>query len=462
MNGHMGNSGRDVIRKGSALLARWLVLAALFLPQMCLAQGDEQKKQAPPEFTSYQIPGQTIPLPRAEIFLAIDVAILIAMLCLTAYYTLKLRSRSGVRMLSVFSLLYFGFYRGGCVCAIGAIQNVALALFHNSYALPLAVAAFFIVPLIFTIFFGRVFCASVCPLGAMQELALLRPQNVVPTILDSALKVIPYLYLGLAVLLAGTGSAFIICRYDPFVSFFRLGGRTDLVVISCIFLLMSTVIGRPYCRYVCPYSVLLRWLAPLAKWKADVTPSKCVNCHLCATACPFGALRAPNLSGTGAVSIEPAALRRKWASILLVALPFVVVATAFLGYKASPELSQFNATVVLANRVWTESTRHLATRTLESAGFATIGGSPAKLYHDAALIRRKFDIGSTLLGAWFGIVVMLKLILTLRRQDQTVFQADPGNCYACARCYAACPVEQDRLAAYENLPERIPLEPANR
>ena len=48
--------------------------------------------------------------------------------------------------LSLFSLLYFGFYREGCVCAIGSVQNVALALFDSSYALPWVTLVFLATP----------------------------------------------------------------------------------------------------------------------------------------------------------------------------------------------------------------------------------------------------------------------------------------------------------------------------
>ena len=41
-----------------------------------------------------------------------------------------------------------------------------------------AVIAIFALPLVFTLFFGRSFCASVCPLGAVQELVAVRPVQV--------------------------------------------------------------------------------------------------------------------------------------------------------------------------------------------------------------------------------------------------------------------------------------------
>jgi len=58
----------------------------------------------------------------------------------------------------------------GCVCPIGSIQNVTLAMTDHSYILPLTVLIFFLAPLVFTLLFGRTFCAGVCPFGALQDM----------------------------------------------------------------------------------------------------------------------------------------------------------------------------------------------------------------------------------------------------------------------------------------------------
>ncbi|MCL2246067.1 MAG: 4Fe-4S binding protein [Lentimicrobiaceae bacterium] len=71
---------------------------------------------------------------------------------------------------SVISVVYFGFFRHRCVCSIGAIQNVAQVLANHGPTIPLYVLLLFLLPIIFTLLFGRVFCAGVCPLGALQEL----------------------------------------------------------------------------------------------------------------------------------------------------------------------------------------------------------------------------------------------------------------------------------------------------
>ncbi|MHC5076355.1 MAG: 4Fe-4S binding protein [Planctomycetota bacterium] len=160
-----------------------LIIITVFLVLCTAAFGLE--RFPPPDFeeTDHKIPTTdqiTDVTGRAEIFQYIDVLVLAGALLLSSYLTLKKRSRRGIFILMIFSLLYFGFWREGCVCPIGAIQNFILSIFDNSYALSVSVLAFFILPLVFTLFFGRTFCSAVCPLGAIQDLVLLRPVQVAP------------------------------------------------------------------------------------------------------------------------------------------------------------------------------------------------------------------------------------------------------------------------------------------
>ncbi len=95
-------------------------------------------------------------------------AVLVLALELATYFIYRKRSRGWVFALTIGCLAYFGFYRQGCICAIGAIQNVALTIFDHDYALPLTALLFFVLPLVFSLFFGRVFCSGVCPLGRFR------------------------------------------------------------------------------------------------------------------------------------------------------------------------------------------------------------------------------------------------------------------------------------------------------
>jgi polyferredoxin len=115
---------------------------------------------------------------------------LLLSLSVVTWLVLKKRSRMSVFLFSVFSLFYFGFYRQGCVCPIGSIQNVTLALADHSYVLPLTILIFFLAPLIFTLLFGRTFCAGVCPFGALQDMVSFKPMRMGPG-LNAILGLIP-------------------------------------------------------------------------------------------------------------------------------------------------------------------------------------------------------------------------------------------------------------------------------
>ena len=247
----------------------------------------------PPQFESgHTLPTTTAPLTDPALQQWLDVSVLAIALGLAAYFTLKRRSRPGLFVLAAFSLIYFGFWREGCVCPIGAIQNVTLALSDPSYGLPLVVLAFFLLPLLATLIAGRGFCAAVCPLGAIQELVTWRPVRV-PRWAEHALGLLPWVYLSLAVLYAATGSRFIICEFDPFVGLFRLSGTIGMLLFGGALLVLGLFVGRPYCRYLCPLGAMLRVLSSLARFRVTVFPNYCTQCRLCEDACPYDAINLP-------------------------------------------------------------------------------------------------------------------------------------------------------------------------
>jgi ferredoxin len=306
---------------------------------------------------------------------------------------------------------------------------------------PLTALGFFLLPLLFALFSGRVFCSSVCPHGALQDLVLIRPLNA-PYWLDQGLSLLPFVYLGAVVIFAFTGSAFLICQYDPFVPLFRMSGRTLMVLTGVALLLLGMFVGRPYCRFLCPYGALLKMTGAVAKRRVRVTPTNCTQCRLCEGACPFGAMREPESSRAEPQFLSTDRRRLGW---LLLLLPVLVDAGGLIGKQFSGVASTRHSTVRLAQRLVAEQpTSPVSNASAEDLELARGQQQPKEILAQAAHIEKQFTWSGIAFGAWVGLVIGLKLISLAVRRNRTDYEPDPGTCVACARCFETCPNEMAR------------------
>ena len=390
-----------------------------------------------PEFESGHVyPTNQMPTPRAPGWEYFDVLVLIGALIVTTWLALKKRSRQGLIWMSVFSLAYFGFYRHGCICAVGSVQNVSLALFNEGYSIPLSALLFFIIPLLFALAYGRVFCAGVCPLGAIQELTGIKPAKL-PKAVEVILASVPFIYLGIAILFSSTNSQFIICRYDPFVGIFRLDAPYTMIIFGILLLLAGIFVNRPYCRFFCPYGVLLNIFSRFAGKHLTITPAECTNCRLCEDVCPYDAIIP---SDTEQKREEPERSRKRFILYFLL-VPLFALTGAFLLYNLAPALSGANSTVRLAREIRTEKKSGIESASKDVVAFKESGKTESVLFGEEELIIRRFINASPWAGAFLGISLGIGMISFTIRSKRNEYKPHQGKCYSCGRCFKFCPIK---------------------
>lgn len=191
------------------------------------------------------------------------------------------------------TLVYLGFIDGGFLSVshiTGALMQGPSMFLNN---LPLLIIVTFTV--VTTLLWGRVFCSSLCPFGAVQDLLTRivpkRWQRTVPQHIHNKALYLKYGFLLLivgAALLAGNVALF---QYlEPFGTLFFLSGSLALWLILFAILAASAIIPRFYCRYMCPLGAGLA-VASLASPLRIKRVPQCSVCSVCEHACPVGAIR---------------------------------------------------------------------------------------------------------------------------------------------------------------------------
>ena len=191
------------------------------------------------------------------------------------------------------TMLYLGFYKNGFLSVSHITSVIKLgpeALTNNLTTLMIAVFT-----IITTLIWGRVFCSSLCPFGAVQDLiAYFSPKKwrikVPQKIHDNALY-IKYGILAVIMVTAMVNANLSIFQYfEPFGTLFFFSPSLVLWGILIVILAACFVVERFYCRYVCPLGAALGVVSMLSPNRIKRVP-QCTMCKVCEHACPTGAIR---------------------------------------------------------------------------------------------------------------------------------------------------------------------------
>ena len=159
----------------------------------------------------------------------------------------------------------------------------------------------FLAIVLISLVFGKAFCSWLCPIGFLSEMIAEVGEKVLgrrlkmPRWLDYPLRSLKYVLLAFFTISIFTMSVralkgFLDAPYNVAadLKMFHWFANLSLVGIGVIALLVvaSFFYRGFWCRYLCPYGALLGVTSLLSPNKIKRDPVSCIDCGLCAKACP--------------------------------------------------------------------------------------------------------------------------------------------------------------------------------
>jgi len=372
------------------------------------------------------------------------------------------RRRLYVFSVMLISLGVLGFYKNGCICSVGSFQNIILAFIDSSYILPVSGAIAFFIPLVAAFLWGRVFCGGVCPLGGMQDIVnVVRIRFPRPVLAVFAMG--PYAVLAFSVISLLNGFGFIVCKYDPFIIFFRMNGVVISFILGCSFLVASLFIARPFCRFFCPYSVLLSWFSRFSIRKITITPNDCIQCSLCKKVCPVEAIHPPKKDPIAKMSIGKVSISLWPVAVvvsLIVALFFVYGSVRVsISTEITDRLKAIESELAVLHSGGVEQNQDAKVNdksTEENNGeeineeedvsesSEDIAGAIDELEGESVILRENLAkqkaiglLTGLIIGLFAGLHLLYIIVLRKRKPE---YHIDSADCIACGRCFSHCVV----------------------
>ena len=201
-----------------------------------------------------------------------------------------------------------------CYSCPGAIAACPLGSIQNTIAngrFPFFITGFLMIT---GTFLGRMVCSYMCPVGFVQELLYKIPVRKIRKIkIGRKLSLFKYILLVVLViafpfslyLKNGIGSP-VFCSWIcpagtvsagiPLVLVNKslrsaIGFLFDWkVLLSAIFIILSTFIFRPFCKFICPLGAIYSFFNKIAVFGIQVDETRCTHCNACVSSCKMDTL----------------------------------------------------------------------------------------------------------------------------------------------------------------------------
>ena len=209
----------------------------------------------------------------------------------------KLRITLAILMILAVTLLFVGVGYGidRWLGWAAKIQFIPALL-----SLPFVVTAVLVV---IALFFGRIYCSVICPLGIMQDLYCWLggkfKKNRFSYVKEH--KWLRYTVLVIFVVCLVIGFAPVITLLEPYgnygriVTSFYLRNLTLSIIAWVVMLVLGVLAflyGRAYCNAICPVGTILSFFSRFSVFRIQLDKDKCKHCGLCEKNCKARAIDA--------------------------------------------------------------------------------------------------------------------------------------------------------------------------